>query len=295
MTNEQRGPGKDTLVVMLSPDEIQIPDLRITSQVDDHILEELMASISREGILQPLQVARVNETYVLEDGLHRMYAAKKLGLPTVPCIVHDATEGQVMIRNLVLNRQRGKSNPVQECQVVRYLAEVEGKTMAEVSELTGLSTVWLGRLYKVSCLPPEVSRLIEEGLLAVTSAYHLVALESKEDQIQAARDAANWKYTESQVKARVLDIQGQRAEPKPGEVAFAGNGKPTIIPLTCNFCLREMEKGDNYMWMCPECRAILIEFWRMYQAQVAPAPATVEPSRPQKMTLTEHGWRPVGG
>ncbi len=179
--------------------------------------------------------------------------------------------------------------------VVKYLAEVEGKTMAEVSDLTGLSQVWLARLYKVASLPPEVTHLIEEGLLAITSAYHLVALDGKEDQIQTARDAANWKYTESQVKARVADIQGQRAEPKPGEVAFAGNGKPTIIPLTCNFCLREMEKGDNYMWMCPECRAILIEFWRMYQAQVAPAPATVEPSRPQKMTLTEHGWRPVGG
>jgi ParB/RepB/Spo0J family partition protein len=280
---------------MLAPDEIQIPDLRITSQVDDHILEELMASISREGILQPLQVARVKGTYVLEDGLHRLYVAKKLGIPTVPCIVHDATEGQVMIRNLVLNRQRGKSNPVQECQVVKYLAEVEGKTMVEVSELTGLSTVWLGRLYKVASLPLEVTRLIEEGLLAVTSAYHLASLENKDDQIQAARDAANWKYTESQVKARVLDIQGERAEPKPGDVAFAGNGKPTIIPLTCYWCLSEIDKGDNYIWTCPDCRTILVEFWRMYQAQsAAPAPPP-EPARPQRMTLTEQGWRPVGG
>ena len=285
---------KVTAVTDIAPDEIQVPDLRVTSQVDPHIVDEIMASIQKVGILQPLHVAKVGENYVLEDGLHRLLAAKTLDLKSVPCIVHQATEGEVLVRNLVLNRQRGKSNPADEAKVIRYLAEEEGKEMDEVMALTGLSEQWARRLYNVSKLPDEVQNLLQQGLITVSGASHLVKLQDPDLQIGVARDAATWRYTEEQVKIRVADLLGTREEPKPGEIAFANDAKPIIIPLTCYLCHKEVPRGDNYIWLCEEDRILIDQFYAAYLESGGgqAAPAEAPPSK--KLVLTDKGWVVAG-
>ncbi len=74
-------------VVQLEVDKILVPEDRVTSVLDDEILAELEESIRQHGILQPLQVALVNDKYVLIDGLHRMLIAKKLGMLSILSIV----------------------------------------------------------------------------------------------------------------------------------------------------------------------------------------------------------------
>jgi len=95
-------------VVQLEVDKILVPEDRVTSVLDDEILAELEESIRQHGILQPLQVALVNDKYVLIDGLHRMLIAKKLGMKTVPAIVKPMSEDELLITNLIVNRQRGR-------------------------------------------------------------------------------------------------------------------------------------------------------------------------------------------
>jgi ParB/RepB/Spo0J family partition protein len=268
-----------------------VPELRVTSQLDPHILDELRASISTDGILQPLQVAKVGETYVLEDGLHRLMAARELGITEAPVLVHEATEGEVLVRNLILNRQRGKSNPAQEAQVIRHLIEVEWRKVDEVSAMTGLSPGWVSRLHDLSNLPQEVLRLVEEGLLAVTAAWHLTKLEDRDLQVQTARDAANWKYTEAQVKTRVDELRGTRPPVEPGEVLFKESGEPVRIPITCCLCHRDT---DHYEWLCAKCVELIFAFWQAYsagQAQPSAPAAEVGAYAPKRMVLTDQGWR----
>lgn len=270
---------------------IQVPDLRVTSSVDAHIMEELRESIKKEGILQPLQVAKVGEKFIVEDGLHRLLVAKELGIEKVPCMVHETTERDLIIRNLVLNRQRGKSNPVHEAQVIAHLLDNEKMTLEEVSALCNLSPSWVTRLNKVARLPQEVLAFVEQGSLAISSADHLTKLQDPQQQIQAARDAVNWKYTEEQVKQRVQDILNIRPEPQPGQTVFAGNGKPTIIPITCYFCHKEVQRGDGYIWICDGHRELVDNFWQAYIVQQPPpVPEPVAAASPRKV-LTVDGWR----
>ena len=283
--------GGPNIIRNVEVDQILVPELRVTSRVDDHIMEELRESIKNEGILQPLQVARIGEDLIVEDGLHRLVVAKELGMKKVPCIIHDATERELTIRNLILNRQRGKSNPVHEAQVISHLLDNEKLTLEEVSALCNLSPGWVSRLHKVAYLPPEVLSLVEDGSLSVSAADHLTKLQDPQLQIQTARDAVNWKYTEEQVKIRVQELLNVRPDPQPGEVVFDEAGKPTRIPILCYFCHREVTRGDGYIWICDQHRELVNSFWQEYIAQqpvpAAPAPAAA----PQRRILTSAGWK----
>ena len=283
--------GGPNIIRNVEVDRIQIPELRVTSRVDDHIMEELRESIKNEGILQPLQVAKVGEDLIVEDGLHRLVVAKELGMEKIPCIIHEATERDLMVRNLVLNRQRGKSNPVNEAQVISHLLDNEKLTLEEVSALCNLSPGWVSRLHKVSYLPPQVLSLVEDGSLAVSSADQLTKLQDPQLQIQVARDAVSWKYTEEQVKQRVQDILQIRPEPGPGDVAFGQNGKPTIIPLMCYFCHDEVTRGDGYIWICDNHRKLVDEFWKAYIGQQPAAPPPAPAVTARHSTLTAEGWK----
>lgn len=283
--------GGPNIIRNVEVDKIQVPELRVTSSMDDHIMAELRESIQKDGILQPLQVARIDDQLIVVDGLHRLVVAKELGLEKVPCIIHEATERDLMVKNLVLNRQRGKSNPAHEAQVIRHLLDTEKLTLEEVSALCNLSQGWVSRLNKVSYLPPQILSLVEEGVLAVSSADHLTKLTDPQLQIQVARDAVSWKYTEQQVKDRVYDLLNIRPEPGPGETTFEDGGKPTIIPLTCYFCHTEVTRGDGYIWICDPCRDLVNAFWNEYISQQPAAPAPASAPTPEKKVLTPGGWK----
>lgn len=285
--------GGPNIIRYLEVDKIEVPELRVTSRVDDHIMEELRESVKRNGILQPLQVAKVDDSYILEDGLHRLLVAKELGIPRVPCLVHESSERDLIIRNLVLNRQRGKSNPVHEAQVIRHLVENEKLSIEGVANLCGLSPSWVSRLLKISYLPLQVLALVEDGSLSVSAAEHLTKLPDPEQQIQTAKDAVNWKYTEEQVKVRVQELLNVRPEPQPGEPVFDESGRPTIIPITCCFCHAEVQRGDGYIWICDNCRELVDRFWQAYISQSPPPQPPVEAPAPRRKVLTADGWRDV--
>lgn len=287
--------GGPNIIRNIEVDKIEVPDLRVTSCIDDHIMGELRESMKNDGILQPLQVAKVGEKFIVEDGLHRLWVAKELGMEKVPCIVHEATERELMIRNLILNRQRGKSNPVHEAQVISHLLENEKLTLEEVSGLCNLSQGWVSRLHKISHLPAQVLVLMEDGSLAVSSADYLTQLQDPELQVQVARDAVSWKYNAEQVRARVQDLLQVRPEPGPGETTFGQDGKPTIIPLRCYFCHEEVTRGDGYIWICDNHRKLVDEFWGAYISQTPVPPVKVPLPAGQHKVLTAEGWREPQG
>ena len=164
---------------MLPVDSIKVPDLRVTSVLDADLLAELEESITRQGILQPLQVEQVGEELWLVDGLHRLLVAKRLGWEEIPCIISPGTQEGVLLKNLVVNRQRGKSNPAQEAKLIRYLREEGGLPLERIASITGLSVSWTRRLHAISFLPPGVLDLVGAGKLGASIALELLPLKEE--------------------------------------------------------------------------------------------------------------------
>ena len=226
MSDEQR-----QAVLQIEIDRIAIPEERVTSVLDDEILAELEESIKQHGILQPLQVAEVDGKYVLIDGLHRLQIARKLGMRTVPCIVKKMTEDQLLITNLIVNRQRGRSNPAHEALVLRKLLDEYGYDISKAAELLGMSVSTADKYYRIAVnCSEQVLDALGDGEVSVGCAYWLSFIEDKNKQNELLQYIRFYKYTVEQCKSAVLSLL-RPEEPTPYIITPTGEPRPRPIPV----------------------------------------------------------------
>lgn len=150
-------------------------------------LEELAASIREGGILQPLIVRRTGDGYELVSGERRLQAARLAGLPTVPVILRDLDDRQMLVLALVENLQREDLNPVDEAEALGRLAEEFGLSHDEVGRVVGKSRTHVTNMLRVRRLPQQVRAFLAEGRLTVGHAKALAGVES-EDTLTALAD-----------------------------------------------------------------------------------------------------------
>jgi ParB/RepB/Spo0J family partition protein len=226
-------------VVQLEIDKILVPEDRVTSVFDTETYEELERSIKQHGILQPLQVAELDGKYVLVDGLHRLMIAKELGMKTVPCIVQKMTEDQLLITNLIMNRQRGRSNPAQESKILVKLVDEYKYDFDKACEVLGFSRATGDKYYRIGkYLVQEVLDMLGDGLISTGCAYWLTFIDDKSKQVELARQFADWHYTVEQCKAR---IQYELNPSKETPFIFESTGEVKPKPIPVYPCGREVE------------------------------------------------------
>ena len=138
----QVGPEPETdpnRVVMVPLNKIQVPKERVTSVWEPEIEKEFEESVKTKGILEPLRLLDVDGELWLTDGLHRLLKAEQLHMANVPALIKKGTVDDLLIENLIVNRQRGKSNPAQEAEVLAYLVEQRNFPLELASKQMGLS------------------------------------------------------------------------------------------------------------------------------------------------------------
>jgi len=220
-------------VVMVPIDQILIPEERVTSVLDDEILNELRESIKQHGILQPLQLAKVGDKLVLIDGLHRLMVAKELGIREVPAIVTEMDERELLITNLIVNRQRGKSNPADEARVLKKLVDEYGMDLYEAAAKLGMSRTTADRYYRIATkCTQKVLDYLGRGLLTVGCAYWLSFIDDINKQNELADYAVQYQYTVEQCKAAAASVSAEiPVESVKFIVTPTGEVKPKPIPV----------------------------------------------------------------
>ncbi len=276
-------------VIELEIEKIQVPDLRVTSQVEDAMFDELVESIRKNGILQPITVSNSGGSLILVDGLHRLLAAKQIGLLTVPAIITDDSEADIMVKNLFLNRQRGRSNPAQEAEVVRFLEQDQHLSLREIAERTGISDTRVRQLLAISSLPREVLDLVAERKLGISHAEELLKLEKSEDQLQVAQDAVNWKYTVDQVRLRVHELLNPLPTPQPGSFVFDNSGQPVRVPILCALCAKDLGNDKSYLWLCGDCIVLVADVKRHLEPPSISASAESTPAPRRRFIMDDCG------
>lgn len=269
-------------IVMVPIEKINVPRERVTSVWSPELEEEFLESIKTKGILKPLDLMEVEGELWLVDGLHRLLAAEKLGIPRVPCRIKKGSIEALLIENIIVNRQRGKSNPAQEAECLAFLVYKRNFPLENAAKQLGLSPSWAKKLLKISTLPDEIKDLIKHGKIPVTGAFYIADLPSATEQIQLARDAANWNYSVEQIKARVAQLLNPDLEPQQGSYTFTSNGKPQKIPIRCEFCHNEIPEGlKGYKWICPQCEALLYDLYQGYQQALTQIQQQKQPAQPE--------------
>jgi ParB family chromosome partitioning protein len=158
-----------------------VPNAQQPRQVfDDEALAELVHSIQEVGLLQPIVVRpATGGGYELVAGERRLRATKKAGFKTIPALIRETADDQMLRDALLENLHRAALTPLEEAAAYKQLLEDFGGTQDELATRLGRSRPQISNTLRLLNLPLAVQRRVAAGVI---SAGHARALLGLKDQ-----------------------------------------------------------------------------------------------------------------
>jgi ParB family chromosome partitioning protein len=155
---------------------------------DEDELAELVHSIREVGLLQPIVVRPDGlNSYELIMGERRLRASKSAGLETIPAIVRETADEDMLRDALLENLHRSQLNPLEEASAYRQLLDDFGCTHEELADRLGRSRPQISNTLRLLRLSPAVQRRVAAGVLSAGHARALVSVSSAEIQDRLAQ------------------------------------------------------------------------------------------------------------
>ena len=159
---------------------------------DSDALNELAASIKEIGILQPPVVRKIGENkYELIMGERRYRAAKLAGLATIPVIIRETNDNELLREALVENIHRSNLNSLEEAAAYNQMLTDFGFTHDELASKLGKSRPVITNTLRLLNLPPSVQKRLAAGTLSAGHARALLGLANPDEIERLANQIIN--------------------------------------------------------------------------------------------------------
>jgi ParB family chromosome partitioning protein len=198
---------------------------------DDEALSELVHSIREFGLMQPIVVRALEPgdtgaRYQLVMGERRWRAAQQAGLATIPAIVRETADENLLRDALLENIHRAQLNPLEEAAAYQQLLDEFGVTHEELASRIGRSRPLITNMIRLLRLPIAVQRRVAAGVLSAGHARALLALEGGPERQEelAARIVAEGLSVRATEEAVTLANRSDPAAPS------APRRKPIQMP-----------------------------------------------------------------
>lgn len=197
---------------------IEVNHWQPRTHFSDSALDELAQSIRTHGVLQPLLVRRHPEIagrYQLIAGERRLRASKQIELDSVPCIIIDAQESDMLEIALIENIQRADLSPVEEAKAYAHLVQRFELTQEEIAVKVGKSREAIANAIRLLQLPETILYAVEIGDISPGHARALLGLSSHkqmEDALLRILDN-NWSVRQTEAFVRATDKMSGNANP----------------------------------------------------------------------------------
>lgn len=179
-------------------------------------LEELAASIERDGLLQPILVRTVKPgSYQIIAGERRWQACRLAGIKKVPIRIKDVDDGKALELALIENVQRSDLNPIEEAYGYRRMMERNNMTQAEVAQAMSKGRSTVANALRLLELPEEAQRLLYEEKISAGHARAILSIPSKEGREKLTEKLVSDKLSvrEAENLARLLSGRKDGQEP----------------------------------------------------------------------------------
>ena len=155
-----------------------VPNAQQPRQVfDDEALAELVHSIQEVGLMQPIVVRPAKGGgYEIVAGERRLRATKKAGFKTIPALIRETADDQMLRDALLENLHRAALTPLEEAAAYKQLLEDFGGTQDELATRLGRSRPQISNTLRLLNLPPAVQRRVAAGVLSAGHARALLGL-----------------------------------------------------------------------------------------------------------------------
>ncbi|MGB0756977.1 MAG: ParB/RepB/Spo0J family partition protein [Patescibacteria group bacterium] len=181
---------------------------------EEQALDDLVASISTHGILQPLVVVTRGDRFELIAGERRFRAAQKAELTHVPVITRDVPEQEQLELSLIENIQRQNLNPIEEAESFTQLGDEFSLSQEEIAKRVGKSRSSVANTMRLLQLPQEVKQYVRDGKLTEGHAKVLLELDSEAKQVALAKKIIRQQLTVRDTTATVKEVTGKSSPQK---------------------------------------------------------------------------------
>ena len=209
-------------------EEIDRNPFQTRTHVDEAELAELAASITANGVVQPILVRPLaSGRFQLIAGERRWRASQLAGKKTVPAILRQVSDEQALEITIVENLQRADLNAMEQARAFERLSREFHMTQEQIATRTGKDRVSVSNYMRLLSMPDSVQKLVETGGLSFGHAKALMGLKSHPDFEKTAQRVANLSLSVRQTETLVQGIlfpDKAKKEPKP-EIAVDPNVK----------------------------------------------------------------------
>ena len=168
-------------------EEIDTNPFQTRRHVDEEQLAELAASITANGVVQPILVRpQANGRFQLIAGERRWRASGIAGKKTIPAILRQVSDEQAMEITIVENLQRADLNPMEQARAFERLSREFHMTQEQMATRTGKDRVSVSNFLRLLKLPESVQARVESGELSFGHAKALLGLNQHPDLEKSA-------------------------------------------------------------------------------------------------------------
>ena len=221
-----RAPGVSQLVAgkLEVPIQSVKPNRRQPRSIfDDEALQELAASIREIGILQPPVVRRVGDNeYELIMGERRLRAAKLAGLSTIPVIIRETSDNELLREALIENIHRSNLNSLEEAAAYNQMLSDFGFTHDELAKKIGKSRPVISNTLRLLNLPPSVQKKLTSGTLSMGHARALLGLSDASEIEKIANRIVSEGLSVRATEELIAVGSGKKSSGKKGSTSSLG-------------------------------------------------------------------------
>lgn len=218
---------------------IDDPHTPMRSVMDEEKLQELVASIKRHGLMQPITVRKIKERYEVIAGHRRLTALKRMSASFVDCIVDKVTGAEADERRMAENLYREDINPVDEARYIKKMIEEHDADPAKLSEMTGKSEAYLLARYDILSYPDYLVEAIEKEQIGLTAGAWLAKIEDDNVRREYTRFGILGGLTLTRARAWFESWKAGQVPMRDGQIVVPDRteiGEPIPIYDVCIIC-----------------------------------------------------------
>jgi ParB/RepB/Spo0J family partition protein len=252
---------------------------------DEEALEELAASIAVVGLLQPVVVREIGAgRYELIMGERRWRASQRAGLDTIPAIVRETSDDDLLRDALMENLHRQQLNALEEAAAYQQLLDDFGATHEELASRIGRSRPHITNTLRLLNLPPGVQRRVAAGVLSAGHARALLSLDTTEAQEHLAQRIVAEGLSVRAVEELITLGEGGATKPQRRSA-----GKQPVAPALRDLAdqLSELYETKVRVDLGRNKGKIVVEF-----ASLEDLERIIEAMAPDRPPLARHGGAP---
>jgi ParB family chromosome partitioning protein len=205
----------------LNPADIVPNAVQPRTEFRDEELAELVVSIREIGVLQPIVVRPLSGAveggpqYELIMGERRLRATKQLGLTSIPAVIKNTADEDMLRDALLENLHRANLNPLEEASAYQQLLQDFGITQEQLGDRIGRSRPQITNTLRLLRLPESIQRQVASGVLSAGHARAILSVVEPEAMQRLAAKIVNEELSVRAAEAAAAQGSSKAKAPKP--------------------------------------------------------------------------------